>query len=154
MILIYATSLVLLTGKIFIFFTVACSNHETCKIYILQKFPCTQQYFFSICNNTTSTSMGWRVVDSYEVVGKGYVNIENNQIAYIDAIFSSTYHIKQLNKQPTSSSSFVVIYSQLSVSPAYMEPFKDHTSTHGYLTSLKNKPQQKQPAQFSASILV
>ena len=42
--------------------------------------------------------MGWRVVGSYEVVGKGYVNIENNQIASTDAIFSSTYHIKQLNK--------------------------------------------------------
>ena len=36
---------------------------------------------FSIYNNTTSISMGWRVVGSYEVVGKGYVNTENNQIA-------------------------------------------------------------------------
>ena len=98
--------------------------------------------------------MGWRVVGSYEVVGKSYVNTENNQIASIDAIFSSTYHIKQLNPWPTLSFSFVVIYNWLSACPAYIEPFKDHTSTHGCLTSLKNKPQQKQPAQLSASILV
>ena len=42
--------------------------------------------------------MGWRVVGSYEVVGKCYVNIENNQIASIDAIFSSTYHIYKAAK--------------------------------------------------------
>ena len=110
--------------------------------------------FFSMYNNTTSISLGWRVVGSYEVVDKGYVNTENNHMASIDAIFSSTYHIKQLNPWPNSSSSFVVIYNWLSACPTYMELFKDHTSTHGCLTSLKNKPQQKQPAQLSASILV
>ena len=29
--------------------------------------------------------------------GKGYVNTENNQMAYIGAIFTSSYHTKQLN---------------------------------------------------------
>ena len=29
------------------------------------------------------------------------------------------------------------------------EPFKDHLSTHGRLTRLRNKPQQKQPGSFS-----
>ena len=91
---------------------------------------------------------------SYEVVGKGYVNTENNQMAFIDAIFSSTYHIKQLNPWPTSSSSFVLIYNWLSACPTYIELFKDYTSTHRCLTSLKNKPQQKKPVQLSASILV
>ena len=29
---------------------------------------------------------------------------------------------------------------QLAVCPGEMEPFKDHLSTHGHLTSLTNKP--------------
>ena len=41
--------------------------------------------FFSTYNNTTSISMGWRVVGSYEVMDNGYVNTENNQIASTDA---------------------------------------------------------------------
>ena len=45
-------------------------------------------------------------------------------------------------------------YSWLSACPGYMEPFKDHTNTHGCLTSLRNKPQQKQSGQLSASMLV
>ena len=38
---------------------------------------------------------------SHEVVGKGYVNIENSQMVSIGAIFSSKYHTKQLNLWPT-----------------------------------------------------
>ena len=32
------------------------------------------------------------MVESHEVVGKGYINTENNQIVFIGAIFTSTYH--------------------------------------------------------------
>ena len=31
------------------------------------------------------------------MAGKGYVNIENSQMVFIDAIFTSKYHINQLN---------------------------------------------------------
>ena len=43
--------------------------------------------------------------------------------------------------------------SWLAACPGEMEPFKDHPSTHGhFLTSLRSKPQQKQPRQLSAQI--
>ena len=44
--------------------------------------------------------------------------------------------------------------SQLSVYLGEKEPFKDHPSTHGHLTSLRNKPWQTQPGQLSKSIHV
>ena len=34
-----------------------------------------------------------------------------------------------------------------------MKPFKDHPSTHGHLTSLRNKPKQKQHRKLSALML-
>ena len=57
------------------------------------------RYFFTSVANTTSTLLGARsgVVGSHEVAGKTYVNSENSQMASIGAIFTSTYHIKQLN---------------------------------------------------------
>ena len=57
------------------------------------------------------------------------------------------------NPWPNSSASRVVNYSWLSACQEDMEPFKGDPSTHGHLTSLRNKPQQKQPRQLSASIL-
>ena len=71
----------------------------------------------------------------------------------IDVIFTSTDHTKQLNPWPNSSASRVVSYSQLSACQGDMQPFQGDPSTHGRLTSLRNKPQQKQPRQLSASIL-
>ena len=52
------------------------------------------------------------------------------------------------------SASHAMNYSWLSACPGEMEPFKDHpiASTHGHLTSLRNKPQQKQPGQPSLPI--
>ena len=67
------------------------------------------------------------------------------------AIFTFTYH-KVLNPGPNSSASPVVNYSWLSACQREMEPFKDHLSTHGQLTNLRNKPQQIQPGQLSAPI--
>ena len=72
----------------------------------------------------------------------------------IGDIFTSTYHTKQLNLWPNSSASRLVNYSQLLACQGDMEPFEGDPSTHGLLTSLRNKPQQKQPRQLSASILV
>ena len=83
---------------------------------------------------------------NHEVVGKGYVNIENSQMVSIGAIFSSKYvSHKAVKSMANSSVGCVVIYSQLSAYPGEMESFIDHLSTHRHLTSLRNKPQQKHP---------
>ena len=53
------------------------------------------------------------------------------------------FHIitrKKLNPCPISPASHVVIYSQLAICPVEMELFKDHPSTRGCLTALRNKP--------------
>ena len=73
-------------------------------------------------------------------------------MASIDVVFTSTYHTKQLNPWPNSSASRVVNYSQLSACQGDMQPFEGDVYTRGRLTSLRNKPQQKQPGQLSASI--
>ena len=57
-------------------------------------------------------------------------------MASIDAIFTSTYHTKQLNPWPNSSASCVVNYSQLSPCQGDMEPFEGNPNTRGRLTSL------------------
>ena len=48
--------------------------------------------------------------------------------------------------------SHMVNYSQLSACQGEMEPSEDNLSTHGCLTSLRYKPQQKQPGQISVRI--
>ena len=63
-----------------------------------------------------------------------------------------TYHTKKLNPWPNSSVNRVVNYSQLSACQGDMQPFEGDPYTRGRLTSLRNKPQQKQPGQLSASI--
>ena len=74
-------------------------------------------------------------------------------MASIDTIFASTYHTKQLNPWSFSLASRVVNYCQLSACQGEIEPFKDHLSTCGCLTNLRNKPQQKQPGQLSVPML-
>ena len=88
----------------------------------------------------------------HEVAGKGYVLTKTGQMASIGVIITSTYHTKQLNPWPNSSASRVVNYSQLSACQGDMQPFEGDPYTRGRLTSLRNKPQQKQPGQLSASI--
>ena len=68
------------------------------------------------------------------------------------AILTSTYHTKQLNPWPNLSASRLVNYSWLSPCQGDMEPFEGNPSTHGGLTSPRNKAQQKQPRKCSASI--
>ena len=89
---------------------------------------------------------------SYEVAGKGYVFTKNSQMAFIGVILTFIYHTKQLNPWPNSSVSCVMNYRQLSVCQGDMQPFEGDLSTTGHLTSLSNKPQQKQPGQCSPSI--
>ena len=89
---------------------------------------------------------------SNEVAGKVYVFTKTGQMASIGVIFTSTYHTKQLNSWPNSSASRVVNYSQLSACQGDMQPFEGEPYTRGRLASLRNKPQQKQPGQLSASI--
>ena len=59
------------------------------------------------------------------VTGKGYVNIKNNQMASIGAIFTSAYHTKQLNPWTNTSAGYVVNYSLLPACQGEMEPFED-----------------------------
>ena len=82
-----------------------------------------------------------------------YVLSKTSQMASIGVIFTSTYHTKQLNPWPNSSASRVVSYSRLSACLGDMQPFEGDPYTRGRLTSLRNKPQQKQPGQLSASYL-
>ena len=72
---------------------------------------------------------------SHKVVSKGYVNPENSQMASTGAIFTPTYHIKQLKPWQNSPASYVVNYSWLFACQREMELFEDHLSTHGCLTS-------------------
>ena len=88
-----------------------------------------------------------------KVVGKGNILTKISQMASIGAIFTSTYHTKQLNPWPNSLASCVVNCSWLPVCKGDMQPFEGDPSTHRRLISLKNKPQEKQPGQVSASIL-
>ena len=73
-------------------------------------------------------------------------------MASIDVIFNTTYHTKQLNLWPNSSTSHVVNYSWLTACQEDMQRFEGDPSTRGCLKGLRNKPQQKQPWQLSASI--
>ena len=84
--------------------------------------------------------------------GQRLVFTKISQMASIGVIFTSTYHTKQLNPWPNSSASCVVNYSQLSACQGDMQPFVGDPYTCGRLTSLRNKPQQKQPGQLSVSI--
>ena len=96
----------------------------------------------------------WGWVGSHDVAGKAYVFTKASQMASIGAIFTSTYHTKQVNPWSNSSASCVVNFSQLSTCQGDMQPFEGNLSTCECLTSLRNKPQQKQPRQLSASILL
>ena len=53
--------------------------------------------------------------------------------------FTSICHTKQLSLWPNSSAILWLIYSWLSACQEEMEQFKDHPSTRGHLTSLRNK---------------
>ena len=53
------------------------------------------------------------------------------------------------------TASHMVIYWWLSAYPGEMEQFEDHLSTRGCLTSLRNKPQQKEPVNvYSYCVMV
>ena len=85
---------------------------------------------------------------SHEVASKGYVFSKASQMASIGVIFTSTYHTKQLNPWSHSSASRVMNYSELSACQEDMQPFEGDPYTCGRLTSLRKKPQQKQPGQL------
>ena len=80
-------------------------------------------------------------VSNHEAAGKGYVFTINSQMG---SILTSTYHTKQLYPWSNSSASRMTNYSWLSAYQGDMEPFEGNPSTCGCLTSLRNKPQQKQ----------
>ena len=73
----------------------------------------THQFFTGVAN-TISTPIGWegvRWVGSHKVDSKGLVNSENSQMTSIGAIFTFTYHTKQLNPWANSLASRVVNHS-------------------------------------------
>ena len=93
---------------------------------------------------------GW--VSSHKVVVKVYVFTMNNQMASIGAIFTSTYNKAAKSMVKLISQSCGEL-QQLSACQGDMETFEGALSTSGYLISLRNKPQQKQPGQLSAQYL-
>ena len=130
--------------------------HDSIAIYNLSthqlwgEFPAILDSCFTGVANISSTPTGWE--GSHKVASKGCVFTKTSQMASIGVIFTTTYHTKQFNPWPNSSASCVVNYSQLSACQGDMQPFEGDPYTHGRLTSLRNKPQQKQPGQLSASI--
>ena len=65
----------------------------------------TNRCLHELCHNsiaiyslTTSTRTGW--IGNHEVAGKGYINTENSQMVSVGAIYTFTYHTKQLNPWP------------------------------------------------------
>ena len=79
---------------------------------------------------------------------------DNSYMVFIGAIFSYTYHTKQLNIWPNSLVSRVANYSWLSACPGKMEPFKDNPSIYKGLTNFRSKPQLKQAGHLSAPIRI
>ena len=121
----------------------------------LAEFPTILDSFFTGVANISSTPAGWEGggwVGSHKVVGKAYIFTKTSQMTSIGVIFTFTYYTKQLNPWPNSSASRVVNYSQLSARQGDMQPFEGDPYTRGRLTSLRNKPEQKQPGKLSASI--
>ena len=81
--------------------------------------------------------------------GQSYDNIENSQEAFIGAIYTSAYHTKQLSPWPNSSASYMVSFSWLSACQGKMESFRTTRALmHGYLTSLRNNPQQSSLSKY------
>ena len=76
----------------------------------------------------------------HEVAGKGYVNTENSQMASIDAIFTSSYHTKQLNPSVNPSADCVVNYNWLSACQGEMEPLIQRPPKHSWMSY---KPQKQ-----------
>ena len=76
-------------------------------------------------------------------------------MASIGAIFSSTYHTKQLNPWPNSSASHVVVYSWLSGCPCRGDGAIQRSPEHLRMsdTNLRNKPQQNQLGNFKYQYL-
>ena len=89
---------------------------------------------------------------SHEMVGKGYFFTKTGQMKSTGAIFTSTYHTKQLNPWPNSSVSRVMNYSWRSTCQEDIQSFEGEPRTLGHLTSLRSTSQQKQPKRISASI--
>ena len=85
---------------------------------------------------------------SHEVSGKCYFNTENSQIVSNGAILLHVSHKAAKFMAKLISWLCYELYSWLSACQGEMKPFEDQTSTGGHLTSLTNKPQQKQPGKI------
>ena len=77
---------------------------------------------------------------SPKVAAQRNVSTKATQMASIGAIFTSSYHTKQLNPWQNSSAGRMVNYSWLSGCQRDVEPFEGDPSTCGCRTGLRNKP--------------
>ena len=75
-------------------------------------------------------------------------------MASIVAIFTSMHHTKQLNPLPNTSTNCVVNYSKLAACQGEREPFEDHPSTRGCLTSHNKSCLGNFQHQYLAELLV
>ena len=94
----------------------------------------------------SSAPIGWEGGGNHEVAGKGYVNSENSQMASIGAIFTSTYHTKQLNPWTNSSASHVINYSYLSACQG-VDGAISRSSEHSWTS---DKPQKQATAKAAS----
>ena len=85
---------------------------------------------------------------------KGYVFTKTNKMASIGAIFTSTYHTKQLNPWPNSSTTCVMNHSRLSACQGDMQPFEPDPSTRGRLTSHSKSSADNLQHQYLPELLV
>ena len=85
---------------------------------------------------------------SHEVVCKGYVFTKTSQMASIGAIFTTTYHTKQLNPWLNLLATGVVNYSQLSACQGDMYPFEGNPSTVDISQASETSHSKSSPGNF------
>ena len=87
------------------------------------------------------------------MVGKGYVFTKTSQMASIGAVFTSTYHTKQLNPWPNSSASVVVNYSWQSACQGDMQLFKGDPALVDISQASETSHNKRSPGNFQHQYL-
>ena len=134
------------------------SMHQQLNEQLASRISCHFRQLFIGVTNTTSTPIrmegrGWWRATKWQAKAMSTLKQPNGSICVIISTHIShkaaNYYINPWQNSPASQ---VVIYSSLCTCSGEMEPIKDCLSTHGHLTSLRKKPQIKQPRQLSAPI--
>ena len=93
---------------------------------------------------------GWWGATKWRVTAE--LCIFQGEMAHKEAPLHSNCHKTKLNQWSTSSTSRTVISSRVVACTSQPVASKGHPSTHGRLTGLRNKLQQKQTCQHSAVV--